>query len=334
MGLSQKCPIMPTLEKRPTGWRVKVRLAGYPAQSQTFSTKAQASAWGHEVEKQIRDGRMGIVKSTFQDVIDQYISDVTPGMKSGKNIAKRLKAISKVLPMQRQISEVTTADLSTFRDRRLAEVSVATVRKELSILQSVFESARRDWSMLTINPIRDMKKPPSPPNRKRLMSDDERDRVLMALNYEGEVTTINHQVAVAMLIALETAMRAGEIIGLTWDRVHLPEKYVSLELTKNGDRRDVPLSNRAVELIQSMRGTDEKQVFTVTSASLDALFRKAKARCEIDGLHFHDTRATALTRLASKLSILELARMVGHRDLKSLQIYFRTTATDLAAKLD
>ena len=279
------------------------------------------------------DSRNGVVKATLQQVIDRYILEVSPTLKSGDNITKRLKALSKMLPVLRQVSEITASDLSKFRDKRMTEVSVATVRKEMTILRSVFESSRRDWSMISINPIADVKRPPAPPNRKRLMSDGERDRLLLALGYDGKVETVQHQVAVAMLLGLETAMRAGEMIGLTWGRVHIPMSYVSLEKTKNGDYRDVPLSKRAVELLESMRMIDAHNVFTLTLASLDALFRKARDKCEIDNLHFHDTRATALTNLSRKLDVMELARMVGHRDLKSLLIYYRKSATDLAARL-
>lgn len=320
-------------EKRPGGWRAQVRPAGQPSQSRTFKTKAMAHAWAQDMETRISDGRRGIVRGTLGDAIERYCRDVCPTHKSGDNEAKRLKALARILPVNRQLSEITAADLSRFRDARLESVSVATVRKEMTIIRSVLESARRDWSMITTNPIANVKRPPAPPHRSRLMLDDEVRRILLALNYEGEVTTINHQVAVALLLALETAMRAGEVIGLTWDRVNLPGRYVSLERTKNGDQREVPLSSRAVELLQSMRTIDAHTVFTVTSASLDALFRKARDKAEIKNLHFHDSRATALTNLSARLDVLELARMAGHRDLKSLQIYYRKTATDLAKKL-
>jgi len=324
---------MPTIVKWKTGYQCRIRLACHPQESQVFDTKARAQAWGFAREAELKNLSSATVKSTLQQVIDRYINEVSPALKSGPNITKRLKALSKMLPVLRQVSEITAADLSKFRDKRMAEVSVATVRKEMTILRSVFESARRDWSMIATNPIADVKRPPAPPNRKRLMSDSERDRLLLALGFDGTVSMVQHQVAVAMLLGLETAMRAGEMLGLTWARVNLKAQYVSLEKTKNGDYRDVPLSTRAVELLALMQGMDKSTVFTVTLASLDALFRKARDRCEIDNLHFHDTRATALTNLSSKLDVMELARMVGHRDLKSLLVYYRKSATDLAQKL-
>jgi integrase len=152
----------------------------------------------------------------------------------------------------------------------------------------------------------------------------------------------------AFLLALETGMRAGEIINLTWDRVYLDERYVRLQSeymdigggrtaltakTKNGDSRDVPLSRTAVQLLSSLpRG--EATCFDLKSAVCDTLFRKARDRCGIKNLHFHDSRATALTRLAKRLHVLELARMIGHRNPSSLMIYYRESASSLAEKLD
>jgi integrase len=55
--------------------------------------------------------------------------------------------------------------------------------------------------------------------------------------------------------------------------------------------------------------------------------------CKGLDLNFHDARHEAITRLAQKLNVLELARMVGHRDLNMLQIYYNETAQQLAKKL-
>ena len=133
-------------------------------------------------------------------------------------------------------------------------------------------------------------------------------------------------------------MRAGEITGLTWSDVNFEGRFVTIPRSKNGDSRQVPLSGRAVELLRMLEGIDPAKCFTVTAASLDALFRKARKRAaislpEISTLHFHDTRHEAITQLSKKLTVIQLARMVGHRDLKSLMIYYNETATELAALL-
>ncbi len=327
---------MPTFNKRGERWQARIQLAGFPTKTKSFDLKAQAQAWAFAEEKAMRDGQRGVVTATLGDAVDKYIKDVAPTHKAGNGEILRLKAIIKLLPRQRKIDEITAADLSKFRDRRLSEVSPATVRREMTILRSVFESARRDWSMIAVNPIVDVKRPPAPPNRNRLMLDAERDKLLLALGFDESAAIVraSPQIAVLMLLALETAMRQGEMLSLRWTDVFLDGQYVTLGETKNGDRRDVPLSKRACELIKKMSGLSDEYVFTVPTKSADVLFRKARDRCGIKGLHFHDTRATALTNLSKKLDVLELARMVGHRDLKSLMIYYRPTATTLASKLN
>ena len=328
---------MPTPTKRANGtWQIKIRLAGHPAESQVFDSKTKGMAWGYAREAELRAQGKGLVKATFQDAVDKYIKDVCPTHKSGDNEAKRLMALCKMpglLPVLRPLTEVTAVDLSRFRDTRLEQVSVATVRKEMTIIRSALESARRDWGMLESNPISDVKKPPAPPDRKRLFTEDETKRILLALNYHGNVTTLQHQVAVALLLAFETGMRAGELLGMTWCAVNLDARYVTLPETKNGDQRDVSLSSKAIDLISKLKGLDKTYVFTVTSASLDALFRKAREKCGIENLHFHDSRANAITALSQKLDVLDLARMIGHRDIKNLMIYYRKSATLIANKL-
>jgi integrase len=71
-----------------------------------------------------------------------------------------------------------------------------------------------------------------------------------------------------------------------------------------------------------------------SSASADALFRKIRARAGIDGLHFHDTRHEAITRLAKKLDVLPLARMTGHKNIQELMTYYNATASEIAERLD
>lgn len=97
-------------------------------------------------------------------------------------------------------------------------------------------------------------------------------------------------------------------------------------------RRDVPLSAEAIRIIRQMPEGDT--VFNVSTSQIDSLFRKAKGMALIDDLHFHDLRHTAITRLAKKIDVLPLAKMVGHRDLKMLMIYYSPDAEALADSLD
>ena len=78
------------------------------------------------------------------------------------------------------------------------------------------------------------------------------------------------------------------------------------------------------------------RIWHIDSATLGTLFRRACADANppIVGARFHDSRATAITRLASRLQPLELARMIGHRDVSELLTYYRETASSIASRLD
>jgi integrase len=136
---------------------------------------------------------------------------------------------------------------------------------------------------------------------------------------------------------METAMRAGEIRSLTRARVDVKARVAYLPDTKNGDDREVPLTKDAIALLDCMPKGELWE--DLNAGSHDALFRKAKKRAGIgtvrgEHLTFHDLRAEALTRLSKKVPLITLAAIAGHRDLNSLQGYYRESASDIAARLD
>jgi integrase len=104
---------------------------------------------------------------------------------------------------------------------------------------------------------------------------------------------------------------------------------------KTRSARAVPLSTTALTILDQLSGVDGVKVFGLTSATLDALWRKARDRAMISDLHFHDTRGEALTRLSKKLDVMQLARVSGHKDLRILHaVYYRETVEDIARLLD
>ena len=123
-------------------------------------------------------------------------------------------------------------------------------------------------------------------------------------------------------------MRAGEIISLKPESVNLQNQTCFLPMTKNGTSRTVPLSTRAVELLELVNCD-----FDLTSRQLDANFRKCRNMAGIENLHFHDTRHQGITNLAKKVDVLDLARIVGIRDLKILMVYYNESAESIAKKL-
>jgi len=213
-------------------------------------------------------------------------------------------------------------------------ISSSSVKRELQVISSVIEKARKDWKWIEKNPCKDVDKPKEPPPRDRRISDNEIEKITKGLFYQYEEPIINQyqEIAVAFLLAIETAMRQGEIWSLTWNNVFLDRGFLTLPITKNGFKRDVALSTAAVTLLRKMNNKGGK-VFKSNQQSCGAIFRRIVKLANIENLTFHDTRHEALTRLARKLDMLDLARMVGHRDPRSLMIYYNATAEEISNRL-
>lgn len=319
---------MASIRKRGSSWRAEVYRDG-KRESQSFLTKQQASAWATQREAELGGERLP--DKTLGDALLRYAEGVSPKKKGEKWEVARLTKMGRDKVAKVKLAALRKGDISDWKERRLKEVTESSVRREMTLLLSVLEECRREWGWLHVNPGKDVKKPPEAPSRKRRISHDEVVRATLACGLtELEAETVSQRVGLAFLFALETAMRAGEIVRLTWKDVR--PKSVWVEKSKNGDGRTVPLSLRAREILAALP-RDRTTCFDLDAKSRDTLWRRARDDAQLGDLHFHDTRAEAIWRLSRKLPVLDLARIIGHRDLRSLMIYYEVSADDLADQL-
>lgn len=320
---------MASIEKRGKRWRVRILVHG-TRESASFGTRQEAAQWA--LQRAAEASGRALPDKTLADALARYRAEITPSHKGAKWERTRLDAFARHRLARKAVSAVTGPDLAAWRDARLGEVSGATVAREMTLLRSVFEAARRDWGWVRTNPVADVRKPRTPASRKRRISADEIDRLELALGLGDGLAagTALQRTGLAFLFALETAMRAGEILGMRWQDV--AEKTVTLPRTKNGDLRVVPLSPKAREILALLPRTPEP-VFQLQAGTRDVLWRKAVQWAGIDDLHFHDSRAEAIWRLSKKLDVMELARVIGHRNVNSLLLYYQTDAAELADRL-
>lgn len=289
---------MGSISKRGASWRAEIMRRGV-RESKSFTHRQLAVDWLAEREA----GVIAVVgdssRRSLVAAIDRYESHLAAQGKDDHAVVLRLAWLRRQDWAQRPVRDLTSETLSEWRNGRLqatsargAPIKPGTVLREMTLMRAVLEYARKDLGWIDKNPLRDVSRPAKPPARRRPISDAERDGIVKALGYTGAIETIAHEVAVAFLLALETAMRAGEIVGLEWVRVDTQKRVARLDKTKNGDQREVPLSNRAVELIEAMRArkllnirrpVSKTHVFHIDSASLDTTFRRARvAVCDPD----------------------------------------------------
>lgn len=330
---------MATYTERGKRVRVQIRLHGIK-DSATFGSKTEARAWATSREAEIIAGARGMVVrgKTVSALFDRYAREVCPTHRGARWEAIRLAMLLREWGIPgRHVDKVSPDDVAGLRDKRLKKVGKSSVRRELVLLGSVFETARREWRWCSSNPVRDVKKPAAAQARDRIIRPLEYRAILRALQYRpGNVPALKMQwVGAAWALAIRSGMRAGEILGLTRANVDLERRVAVLPMTKNGTAREVPLFPRALRILGALpiRAEDPRVFWAINGDTLDALYRDARARAGVVGLTFHDSRHTASTMLAKRLTALELARTFGHRDLKSVLTYYNESASSIANRL-
>jgi integrase len=327
---------MASIGKYKGGYRAQVFVREERA-SKTFRTMREAQAWATATETKLQAPAGS--RHTVRELIERYQREVIPRKKGGDHEDRQATALLRDFPAlaAKKLSEVDTPDMAAWRDARFKTVSDGTVLRNLSWLRHAFRLAREEWKWMEHNPLKGLRLPRNPAPRVRRVSPAEVRKLCRSLDYRpGRAPVTKYQeVALAFMVALRSAMRAGEILGLGQDTLNLKRRVASVEHKTQhltGRPREVPLTRAAIRLLKPV--ADRKRCFTISSAVLDALFRKARDRLLIEDMHFHDTRAEALTRLARKVDVLTLARISGHKDLRILQnAYYRETAAEIAARL-
>jgi integrase len=320
---------MASFRKLKSGYRAEIARNGV-RKSKVFPTKQEAKDWAARAEYEILNGDKVAAKMRLGELFDRYGREVSPSKRGHRFEVFRLEKFGRDAIAQIRLEDLTAEDFAKWRDQRLKEVAPASVIREMQIMSSVLNVARREWGLISVNPLTDVRKPTKPQPRDRLPTSAEIEA--MQFSAGDDLSKMTARAFHAFKFAMESAMRAGEIAGLEWDRVDLGRRVALLTHTKNGRSREVPLSSGAVSLLEALPKLDP--VFGLSSRQLDVLFRKLRDRAGVEGLTFHDSRHAAITALSRKLDVLALARMVGHTDLRQLRVYYNESAEELAKRLD
>ncbi|MDX5934924.1 site-specific integrase [Acidithiobacillus thiooxidans] len=336
------------------GWQAKIRQKGYPSQSKTFRTKAQAENWAKVTESEMVRGtfidRKDAESTTLKEALDRYSEEVIPRKKAG----------NRELGFIHQWAERPIARLSLARIRSKDVVAAIsemesegkapkTIKLHLGVLSHLFNVAGSEWGMESLtNPVQKAqgRQPKLPQGRDRRLVGDEEHRLLDAC---GKAQT--PWLLPVVTFAIETGMRAGEMLetkgttradgerpihstGLLLKNVNIENRTAHLPQTKNGEARTVPLSSRAIEVIQGLPRSMTDRVFDTTYEAIHLSFARACKRAAIEDLRFHDLRHEATSRFFEKgLNPVQVAAITGHKTLQMLKRYTHLKAEDLAILL-
>lgn len=266
------------------------------------------------------------VDMTVREGLEQYQRTISILKKGYAQETYRISQLLRWADADLPMREITSPHVARYRDSRLQQVSrntgkpisAATVRLEMSLLSNLFDIGCIEWGACDANPVKQVRKPKSPPGRDRRLTVREDRQILRYCKHHP--TTELYSIVV---LALESAMRQGEILRLEWEHINLKLGIAHLPETKNGTKRDVPLSIRARAALTRLEVKSRGRVFSYTSNGLKSAWRIMTQRLGIEDLHFHDLRHEACSRLTEldRLDIMEIAAITGHKSLAMLKRY-------------
>jgi len=325
-------------------WQARVRRTGFPTQTKSFPTKAEAEAWARDVEAEYDKGhaidQRDAREMTLGSALRRYLDEVTPLHKGAKTEGYRIRQLLKHPVCAYSLANLTRAAVTEYREQRLRTVSGSTARLEMQVMARVIDHARRDWGVyLAENPLRMVRLPKENAARERRLHPGE-EAILLTECRAARAPYLEH----AVIVAIETGMRQSEMLALTWERIDFEKRVARLADTKNGDARAVPLTRRAAAALEAMK---QVRVYEWTKRTTDGPFRwvgatvirhafmRARDKAGMPDLRFHDLRHEATSRLFEKgLNTMEVASITGHKTLTMLRRYSHLSMEHLLAKLD
>lgn len=317
--------------------------------SKTFNTKREANAWESKIRHEITAGMTtaeSLKNHKLSDVIKKYLAEVLPSKpQNARNVTQHLSWWDKQIGGS-NLSDILPSTIAEYRDKLLNEPTTfgkkrapATVVRYLCSLSSVFETAIREWHWIEKNPVRLIRKPTVFNLRTRFLTEEECPRLLTACKESR-----NPYLFAVVAIALGSGMRRGEILGLKWKDVDFDKKLITLERTKNGSVRYVPMVGIVYD---TLKGMFQKETIFDTSflifpsinpgklLEIRTAWEHALKRAGIKDLRLHDLRHTCASFLAmSGASQRDIAEILGHRDLKMTHRYSHLSCQHLTDALE
>lgn len=321
-------------------YQVTIRRKGFPKQCKTFETERQAKDWAKVVESEMVRGtftdRSELERTTLGDLLERYQTEVTAHKIGSRQETSRINRWRSHPLALRSLSSLRAVDFSQYRDSRLKEVGSNSVRLELAIISAMFNHAKADWSLPLENPITSIRAPKIPMGRERRLAADEEARLLDAAS---QARSHPVQLKAAILLAIETGLREGRLASLKWAQVDFKQEVIFVQ-TKDEKHKQrlvpVPLSVKAMEILRGLPRDIGGSVFGGAFPTVQALgsaFRRARDRAGITGLTFHDLRHEAASRMAPRMPLATLAKVMTWKTVQMAMRYYNPTAQELVAAI-
>ena len=333
--------------KKKTSYVALVRRKGFKTVVKSFRTKSEAKKWGRAIERELDLGNYNdfseAQRLTLADLFTRYLrEDKHKKIKSWRMHEFRIGILLKDTISDTNLLRLSSRHLSEFKDRKRKEVGPSTYNKYLSLISVVIETARKDWGIyLADNPVRNADREREPRPRDRSLTAEEYQRLLQVCDtlkqerFRRGDTAIHLYLKSMIIFSVETAIRQGELLAMHYDQFNFEKRTLYIPETKNGEPRTIPLSTKAIKVIQSVPRRLDGKVFPLTIDMLEYHFKVARYKANIKGFRWHDLRRHACSLLFEKgLSVPEVQLFSGHSTPTILlNTYTKLSAEKVAIKL-
>ena len=290
---------------------------------------------------------------TLKDFLDKRYAGMIADRKAHEATVQNIKAQfgsdsdSKLL--DKPLQSVSAWDVERFKSKRLKDgIKPATVARDLDRLRAMCNAAIK-LGLLSSNPVTSVKRPKVDNRRVRYLTPHEEKRLRKALldrererrRHRGTANTRLRQrhaeprrlwsaseftdhLMPLVLVAINTGLRRGELLGLTWECVDLQRRQltVAAHTAKSGKVRYVPLNAEALDVLirWKRQGSGSGPVFpsadgerlTHTNRSWAGLMESA----QLSDFRFHDLRHHFASRLVmTGADLYTVSQLLGHADV-------------------
>ena len=327
---------MANIRRRQGRWQAQVRRKGYSQVTKTFTSKEASKRRIKAVETDMERGEFKPrLDMTVGQLIKRYQTDIIPKQKAHQSALVRCKRLRRMLG-KINLSDLSPAHLASYRDERLKSIKPNTLKRELSILSSAINTAIIDWGIpIPSNPVAMTRIPKYDDSRDRRLKDGEEEKLLAIAKpvYRR-----------AIIIAVETAIRRGELLNIRKSHINFDKQTLHIPETKTDTPRTIPLSTRAIKAlkdqIKSISDANvvqlerDRKLFCKSAPMFRHEIHKYRVKLEMEDWRFHDLRHEATSRLFERgLNVMEVALVSGHQDLRMLKRYTHLRAEDLVERL-
>ena len=320
---------MASIRKKRNKWSVRICKKGYPIIYKSFDQKSDATKFAKQVEsdmdRNIFEDYSNAGNTTLKDILVKYRDEVTINKKGHRSETYKInKLINNKIALV-SLLRLKGSHLSTLK-KELSDKAPQTIKHYLQLIQVSWNTAKKEWgiNLPAENPVSLVSMP---------VVDNEREYVLTYKQYNELLNACSDYIKDFVTMLYETGARWSELAELAHSEVNLDSKQITFLDTKNGDKRTIPVNDKAYEIL--LRHRFGKKVFNVEYSKFYEHFCKARKKINIEYFRAHDLRACFCTNaLLSGLTIPEVAVLSGHKDWKMLKRYTRIKPEDLQDKVN